>query len=136
VILLDTSVLSTVLRRRQPGAAERALTDRFEGILKGAEGAALPGVVLQELLSGIPEPSAFGKLKNVLLRGYAVITASVGDHVLAAEVVNRCRRRRRAVSSIDALITAMALNARAPLFTTDADFKHISRIVDLRLLEE
>jgi len=36
----------------------------------------------------------------------------------------------------DALIAALALNARARLFTTDEDFRHISRIVDLRLLEE
>ena len=64
------------------------------------------------------------------------MTASVGDHVLAADVVNRCKRKGVAASSIDALITALALNARARLFTTDEDFKHISRIVDLRLLED
>jgi predicted nucleic acid-binding protein len=136
VILLDTSVLSTVLRRRQAGAPERALSDRLEKILKAGERVAVPGVVLQELLSGIREPSVFEKVKNVLLRSYPLMTASVGDHVLAADVVNRCKRKGVAASSIDALITALALNARARLFTTDEDFKHISRIVDLRLLEE
>jgi predicted nucleic acid-binding protein len=136
VILIDTSVLSTVLRRRGPGPSERALSDRLEKILKAGERVAVPGVVLQEILSGIRESSAFEKMKNVLLGGYPIVTASVGDHVLAADVVNRCRRKGVAASSIDALIAALALNARARLFTTDEDFKHISRIVDPRLLKE
>jgi len=136
VILLDTSVLSAALRRRQPGPAERAVSDRLQNVLKAGERVAVPGVVLQELLSGIREARVFEEIKSVLLRGYPIITASVGDHLLAADVVNRCKKMGITVSSVDALITASALNARARLFTTDEDFRHISGSVGLRLFED
>ena len=136
MILLDTSVLSAVLRRRQSGAREKALAERLQGLLNSGERVGLPGIVLQELLSGVRDSAQFEQLKGVLLRGYRLVIASPGDHLMAAEIVNKCRRKGIAVSSVDALIAALALNARARLFAIDEDFDRISGVVPLRLLPE
>lgn len=92
-------------------------------------------MVVQEILSGIRETAQFAAIRRVLLRGYPVVTATIEDHVLAADVVNRCRRRGVAASSVDALIAATAINAKARLFAANGDFLHIAKLVPLRLLE-
>jgi predicted nucleic acid-binding protein len=134
VILLDTSVLSLVLRRRKVGPSELRLAERLQRILNTGQRVGVPGPVVQELLSGIREESQFEKIKSVLLRGYPVVVATLGDHVLAADVVNRCRRKGIAASHGDALIAALALNRRATLFAADQDFEHIAKAVPLKLL--
>ena len=135
MILLDTSVLSAVLRRRQPGPEERRVRERLQGLLNSGARVCTPGLVVQELLSGIREADRFEQIKAVLLRGYPILTASVGDHVLAAEIVNKCRRRGVAFSAGDALIAALAVNARARLFAVDEDFERMAQIVPLKLLD-
>jgi predicted nucleic acid-binding protein len=134
LILLDTSVLSMVLRRREPGPAERAVAQRLEAYLQSGERVAIPAVVLQELLSGIRQAALVEEIKTILLRGYPVVTATLGDHLLAADVVSRCRQKGIAVSSMDALIAAIAMNARARLFTTDEDFGGVAAVVSLKLV--
>jgi predicted nucleic acid-binding protein len=135
VILLDTSVLSAALRRRRAGAAETQLVSVLQGLLNAGQKVAVPGLVVQELLSGVREEAQFQRMKTVLLRGYPVITASIGDHLLAADVANRCRRRGITASSGDALIAALAINRRATLFSADDDFKDIAVATSLKLLE-
>jgi predicted nucleic acid-binding protein len=135
VILLDTSVLSAVLRRRRPGQREKTLADRVQGLLNSGARVGVPGVVLQELLSGIRNRKQLESVKDVMLRGYPVIAATVGDHLLAADVANRCQASGVSVSTVDALITALALNGRAQLFTVDQDFARIADHVPLRLFE-
>ncbi len=134
MILLDTSVLSVVLRRKAPTFEERRLGERLQALLNSGQRVSVPGIVVQEVLSGIQESRQFESIRGVLLRGYPVVTAAVGDHVLAADLVNRCRRRGVTASSVDALIAALAINARAQLFAADGDFDDIARCMPLRLL--
>jgi predicted nucleic acid-binding protein len=133
VILLDTSVLSAVLRRKAPASEERRVAERLQALLNTGQRIGVPGIVVQELLSGIRETAQFEAIKRALLRGYPVVTATVGDHVLAADVANKCRRRGVAVSSVDALIAALAINAKAQLFALDEDFAQIAKVTPLRL---
>jgi len=135
VILLDTSVLSAVLRRRRPGQTEKALSDRVQALLNSGARVGVPGVVLQELLSGIRSRKQFQNVREVMVRGYPVITATVGEHLLAADVANRCQTHGVSVSTVDALIAALALNGRAQLFTVDQDFTKIAEHVPLQLFE-
>jgi predicted nucleic acid-binding protein len=112
VILLDTSVLSTVLRRREAGPAERALSDRLGRILLSGERVAVPGVVLQELLSRIREAHP--------ARYYPIIVASVEDHITAADA--EPMQSGSGVASIDA--HSARPGPRARLFTIDR-FAHL-----------
>jgi predicted nucleic acid-binding protein len=134
LILLDTSVLSAALRRRQQGIPEKKLSLRLLALLEGGERVAVPGLVLQEILAGIREDTQLQRIKTVLMSGYPIVVATVDDHLLAADIANKCRRRGVATSTGDALIAALAIERKALLFTVDADFEHLARIVPLKLL--
>ena len=122
MILLDTSVVSAVLRRRSRGEPEEAVARRVTALLQGDQQVGLPGIVLQEVLSGIAERTQHEKLLAALRAGFPVILATEGDHLLAADLVSLGARRGLALSTPDALIAAQAINRHASLFTSDADF--------------
>jgi hypothetical protein len=134
VILLDTSVVSAVLRRRRKGAAEEDLTTRVAALLRGDEQVGIPGIVLQELLSGIAERRQHDRLWSAVHDSFPIVLATEGDHLKAADVTNACAGRGLALSPPDALIAAQALNRGAALFTTDDDFQRLPEIAGLKLL--
>lgn len=133
MILLDTSVLSAALRRRSPGPAESRVVQALSSLLATREHIGVPGLVLQEVLSGIREALQFEKIKSVILRGYPIVLAQTQDHLLAATILNGCARKGVAVSSVDGLLAALAVNRNARLFTTDRDFARVSKFFPLKL---
>ena len=60
--------------------------------------------------------------------------ATEGDHIMAADLVTQAARRGVVLSTPDALIAAQAINRRARLFTTDADFQDLARVTSVRLV--
>jgi len=136
VILFDTSVLSRVFRRRRPGAEERRLQALFEALMASDRPLGLPGIVLQEVLSGITSQKQFAELRGKLLAGFTIIAASVEDHVEAARLKNLCISKGLNVSGIDCLIAATVIAGGHELFAVDGDFGEIARHSPLRLLRE
>ena len=134
MILLDTSVLSHVFRRRVP-APESNVVSRFSSLVVKGYPLAIPGVVLQEILSGVRDSRQFDHLR-LALDGFPLIIAGEEDHLEAARMVNLLRRRGVTVSSFDALIAAMTILRDGLLFTLDQDFVDYSRLTPLRLLEK
>jgi len=92
----------------------------------------LPGVVRQEVLSGIKHPEQFKKIR-VLLRPFPDEPLDIEDYEIAARANNTCRTKGVALSVVDALICAIALRKELPIFTTDIDFKHYARVLALKL---
>jgi predicted nucleic acid-binding protein len=133
VILFDTSILSLVFRRRRPGAREREFYVVFEALMRGEDPLGLPGIVLQEVLSGLPSEKMFRDLKGKLLGAFTIVHASTEDHLEAARLKNLCVGKGLNVSGIDCLIAATAILRRNELFTADTDFESISRISGLKL---
>jgi predicted nucleic acid-binding protein len=134
VILFDTSVLSRVFRRRRPGDGEQALQVAFEALMQGDARLGLPGIVLQELLSGLASEKQFRELRAKLLGAFTIVPASVEDHVEAARLKNLCAAKGLNASAVDCLIAATAIAGGHELLTTDADFRAIGRHAPLRLL--
>jgi predicted nucleic acid-binding protein len=132
--LLDTSVVSAVLRRRRKGEREATLSVRVAALLDGDVDVALPGIVFQELLSGIPDPAQRGRVLAAVRESFPVLLATEGDHLKAADLVSEAARRGVTVTTPDALIAAQALNRRASLFTADDDFRRLVAIAGLQLL--
>lgn len=120
MILLDTSVLSAVFRRRKKGGAEEELTARIAALLASDEEVAVPGLVLQELLSGIAEQRQSERVLAALKESFPVVLATEADHLKAAELANVAAHKGLALSTPNALIAAQAVTRRAHLFTTDA----------------
>ncbi|MFN8095451.1 MAG: PIN domain-containing protein [Vicinamibacteria bacterium] len=134
MILLDTSVLSAVLRRRKKGDAEQELATRVEALLHGDHAIALPGIVLQEILSGVADQAQRTRLLGSVRQSFTILLASEGDHLKAADLASAAARKGITLSTPDALIAAQALNRRAALFTRDADFAPLVALAGLQLL--
>ena len=94
----------------------------------------VPGIVLQELLSGTRSAAHRRRLEEIV-EGFEVRTASVEDHRMAATIRDACRQEGIAAAAIDCLITAQVIRADARLFTLDRDFDRIATVSSLRLLE-
>ncbi len=56
------------------------------------------------------------------------------DHIEAATLRNRCRRKGVQVGTIDALIAALCIRHDLRLLTSDRDFDAIARHAELSLL--
>lgn len=133
-MLVDTSVLSLALRRRDPirlSERERLLVAEFIGASDRGE-VALLGVIRQELLSGVRHQEQFDRLRRSL-DGYHYFDVTLTDHDLAAEYTNQCRAAGLSAGDIDMLICAVAVRADVPVFTTDGDFKGYARHVPVVL---
>jgi predicted nucleic acid-binding protein len=131
VIVLDTSVLSHAFRRR-PAAVEHPAIRILRDLIERDEPLGMPGVVLQELLSGAREDTEVRRLDRVL-ESFPLLLASRSDHVTAAVIQNVCRRHGVVTSTIDCLIAAQTMTSRGALFTLDEDFRRIARHCALRL---
>ena len=95
----------------------------------------VPGIVLQELLSGTRSAAQRRRLEEVL-EGFEVRTASVDDHRLAATIRDDCRQSGVAAAAIDCLVAAQVIRAGVHLFTLDRDFDRIAAVSNLHLLGE
>ena len=133
MILLDTSVLSRVFRRRRPGPAEAKFQQTVEGLLLADIPIGLPSIVLQELLSGIRSEREFNDLFERLRSSFTIVNPAVADHVEAARLRNICLAKGVNLSGVDCLIAAQAIAGSHELFAADGDFSHLSRHAPLRL---
>lgn len=134
MILLDTSVISAVLRRRRKGEREQALAARVAALLQSDERIAIPGIVLQELLSGIADARQHDRVLSGVRESFPVVLAAEGDHLKAADLVNAAAAKGVALSTPDALIAAQALNRRARLFSSNGDFEELAGLAGLKLV--
>lgn len=135
MILFDTSVLSRVFRRRRPGPQEAGLALAFESLMKSDEALGLPGIVLQEVLTGLPSEKQFRDMRARLEGAFTVITATTEHHVEAARLRNLCVSKGANVSGIDCLIAAITIAGNHQLFALDADFEAIRVHSALRLFD-
>lgn len=132
MIVLDTSVLSLAYRRRPGAAEEHPAVQEFARLLDDDEAMAVPGVVLQELLSGVKGPAAFRKLDDIM-SGFPLLLATRGTHVLAADLRSRCRSKGVAAGTVDCLIAAHAIEASGALLSVDDDFRNMAKHTEVRL---
>jgi predicted nucleic acid-binding protein len=133
VILFDTSVLSRVLRRRHPGPAERRLRAVFDELMASDDPLGLPGIVLQEVLSGVRSERQFAELSGRVLAAFSILPEGVSEHVEAARVRNVCLAKGLNASGVDCLIAACAITGGHELFTVDEDFEAIAKHTPLKL---
>jgi predicted nucleic acid-binding protein len=133
LILLDTSVLSRIRRRRKPGPDERALATFVDRLLESEAAVGLPGIVLQEILSGIRDAAAFIELERRLTTSFPIVMATAADHIAAARLGNRCLDRGLTTSATDCLIAALTISGDHQLFALDDDFRQIAKHTPLKL---
>jgi predicted nucleic acid-binding protein len=130
-VIVDTSVWSLALRRakRVDTPAPRELAELIQ------EGrVVMLGPVRQELLSGIKDKRQFDMLRDSL-RAFPDLELEAADHEDAASAFNQCREQGIQGSNTDFLICAAAQRREYAIFTSDGDFRHFARVLELRLHE-
>ena len=132
MIVLDTSVLSLAFRRRTELSTPPVL--RLRRLIEQDAPLAIPGIVVQELLSGVRSDGEFTRLAG-LLAPFSTLLAGTREHQDAARISNACRRRGISPSVADCLVAAQTITAEGTLLTTDGDFAVLSRHCSLRLLD-
>ncbi len=134
MIVLDTSILSLAFRRRVRPVPEPPAVVLLRNLIVAGEPMFLPGICLQEFLSGARTAEQARRLASVV-GGFEVRPATEADHRLGAWIATACRQVGVALTTVDALISAQTIRARGWLFTLDADFVRIPRTLGLRLVE-
>jgi predicted nucleic acid-binding protein len=132
-VLVDTSVWSLALRRKQTDLSprEQALGEALRELIREGR-AQIVGPVRQELLSGIREEESFRKVRDYL-RAFDDPLLQVEDYEEAARMNNSCRARGIAGSPVDFLICAAANLRNWQVFTIDRDFGRYAKVLPLRL---
>ena len=130
---MDTSMLSRLFRRRRMGPAEQRLQEVVEQLMAGDAPLGLPGIVLQEVLSGVRTEKQFVALERRLLASFSIVNPGTRDHVEAARLRNTCLTAGLAASGPDCLIAVLATAGGHELFAMDDDFRAVARHAPLKL---
>jgi len=127
-VLVDTSVWSLALRRKEPSEIAIKLTDLILSSL-----VVMIGPVRQEVLSGISDTNAFLKLK-AKLEAFDDFEIGTRDYEKAAEFYNICRKNGIQGSHTDFLICAVGYSNNFLIYTTDKDFDNFVKYLPIKLL--
>jgi len=133
VYVIDTSVWSRALRRQKQPNEDSVAADLIRRLVVDNEVIITPGIVLQELLSGLRVDRDFERLTKAL-DPFSVVLATKQHHLLAARLFNICKAHGLNVGPADVLIAATAIQCGATLVTADNDFRRMGEHVELDLL--
>ena len=92
------------------------------------------GLILQELLQGFTKPKAHRQI----IERFAALPLLVPDredHVRAADLRNRCRRKGVQAGTIDALLAQLCVRYDLTMLSTDKDFRNMASVVSLKVWE-
>ena len=124
--LVDSSVWVDFFSS-SPGRAGAELRRMIEE----ADPFALTGVVVAEILQGLTRDS--GRIEQHLAQWEMLEPRGFETYREAAAIYRTARTKGIALTAIDTLIAAIALEHRASVFTLDQDFSRIARITHLAL---
>jgi len=128
-ILVDTSVWSLAMRRdEQPNSPELKILIKA---LDTGEEIYSTGVILQELLQGFTGAKAADAIVE-RFSSIPMLVPETSDHILAADIRNKSRRKGVQIGTIDALIAQLSVRYKLSLLTADKNFKHMSKAVKLK----
>lgn len=131
-ILVDTSVWSLALRRDSPVRCREV--DRLRTALQDGESVFTTGLILQELLQGFHGPKA----RHRIIETFAVLPLIIPDrrdHIAAADLRVKLRRKGVQAGTIDVLLAQLCLRHGLHLLTLDKDFEHMRKHVPLSLIQ-
>ena len=133
MILLDTSILSLAFRRRKEANPAPPPVRQLRQLIEGRSPVAIPGIVLQEILSGLRHDGMVAGLRSALA-GFPVVLANEADHRSGAQIQQSCVKAGVAAGTVDCLIAGMSVNRDAFLFSLDQDFRRLPAACGLKLV--
>jgi len=128
-VFVDTSVWSLAFRRDTPSDLPEVHELR-QSLDAGA--VFCTGLVLQELLQGFSKPKAHKQIIGHFA-ALPLLVPDRDDHIHAAELRNRCRRKGIQAGTIDALLAQLCVRHELTMLTTDKDFYNIASVTSLSI---
>ena len=125
-LLVDTSVWSLAFRRDSPPTLPEVLELRRG--LESGDGIFVTGLILQELLQGFNKPKAQDQIVEHF-KSLPFLILEREDHIKAAELRNKCRKKGVQVGTIDALLAQLCIQHDLQMLTTDQDFTCLSNVI-------
>ena len=116
MILVDTSVWVDFLNSRRGPAG-----DELERLIGAGAPLVLAGMVVVEVLQGLKRD--VGPITRLLLRWPLIEPSGFATYQTAAAIFRQSRGRGLTLSTVDAMLAALALEHRAALFTLNRDFE-------------
>lgn len=126
MILVDSSVWIDFFSSA-PGRAG----DELRRMIQDAEPFALTGVVVTEILQGLTRNAS--QIEHYLAQWEMLEPGGFSTYREAAAIFRLGRAKGVSLTTIDALIAAIALEHGASVFTLDSDFTRIARLTRLPL---
>lgn len=115
MILVDTSVWVNFLNSNRGPAG-----DELERLIRANAQLALAGVVVTEVLQGLKRDVA--EVTRLLSLWPLVEPKGFATYAAAGGIFRQARQRGLTISTVDALLAALAIEHQAALFTLDKDF--------------
>ena len=134
MILIDTCVLSEAFRKSANPTKYSRYIESFKQMILDDWPLAIPGIVLQEYLTGFKTDQKFENAREII-SGFPVVLAEEDDHLLASRIRSQCISKGVSAHGIDCLIAATSINRNYRLVTFDKDFAAISKVCHLKLFQ-
>lgn len=129
-VLVDTCVWSHALRHKVP---DKKIIKKLTDLINDGR-VVIVGPIRQELLSGIPRPNQFDKIRDILITFEEIpLESDLFDK--AAEFCNICRSKGIQGSTIDFLICATAFKNNLAIYTIDDDFTNFAKYIPIQLIK-
>ena len=132
MIIIDTSVLSTVLRRK-PSSHSDPSKDFLVQAIEEDWPIGIPGIVYQEILTGVRTKKDRDHLSKAL-EGFDICLANKSTHEIAADIRTKALQKGISCAGIDCLIAATSIEIDGQLLTLDQDFKHLQKVSQLQII--
>lgn len=126
-ILVDTSVWIDFFAR-SPGPAG----NKLRHLIEDSEPVALAGIIVTEILQGLTRDSA--RIEAYLSQWGILEPDGIATYAHAAGIFRMARSKGLTITTVDALIAALAIESGAVLFTLDNDFRRLAKVAPLKLL--
>lgn len=126
MILVDSSVWIDFF-----GSGPGRAGDELRRMIQDAEPFALTGVVVTEILQGLTRNAS--QIEHYLSQWEMLEPRGYSTYREAAAIFRQGRSKGVSLTTIDALIAAIALEHGASVFTLDKDFTRIARLTRLPL---
>jgi predicted nucleic acid-binding protein len=129
LILIDTSAFIEFLNH-----TGSAYDKEIEDLIRSDKGIAIADITVTEILQGIKNDKEFNEIQRSLLAFPVYALKNTGSYIAAAELYRKCRKKGLTVrSTIDVLISQIALENNLFLFHNDKDFDNIAKVCALKI---
>lgn len=127
-MVVDTSVWIDYFNGNPSWQAEH-----LKSAISDNEPIQLPGIVVTEILLGLPNNKEADKITDLLTAFEQPQELTLEDYKKAAEIYRTCRSKGKTIrSTVDCLIAALCLRDNYKLLSKDKDFQAIEQCFPLK----